>query len=227
MKVFASLLVLAFVAVADSALNTSAAEAKLKEGIAKVNKAIEDAKQQLEYLNHHINMKVFASLLVLAFVAVAASALDTSAAEAKLKEGVAKVNQAIEDAKQQIAEIKKKLEAAAGPLQKKILEKIAAALGKQIEWLQQAKDKLEAKAPASRAAVNPDSSLVKLAEGIAKIGKGIDELKAKLAKVADKIKNAAGPLQKNVLAKVQEGLNKQLQKLTELKEKLQAKLPKA
>ncbi|KAF6203927.1 hypothetical protein GE061_002265 [Apolygus lucorum] len=169
-------------------------------------------------------MKVFASLLVLAFVAVAASALNTSAAEAKLKDGIAKVNKAIEDAKQQLAELKKKLEAAAGPLQKKILEKIAASLNNKIKWLQQAKEKLEAKAPTSLAAANPNS---KLAEGIAKIGKGIEELKAKLAKVADKIKNAAGPLQKNALMKLQKGLNKHLQKLTELKEKLQAKLPKA
>ncbi|KAF6206174.1 hypothetical protein GE061_017400 [Apolygus lucorum] len=115
-------------------------------------------------------MKVFASLLVLAFVAVAASALDTSAVEAKLKEGVAKVGKAIEDAKQQLAEIRKKLEAAAVPIQKKLLEKIAAALDKKIGFLQQAKDKLEAEAPASRAAVNPNSKLVQLAELIAKLG---------------------------------------------------------
>ncbi|KAF6203925.1 hypothetical protein GE061_002263 [Apolygus lucorum] len=172
-------------------------------------------------------MKVFASLLVLAFVAVAASALDTSAAEAKLKEGVAKVNQAIEDAKQQIAEIKKKIEAAAGPLQKKLLEKIAAALGKQIEWLQQAKEKLEGKAPASRAAINPDSIEAKILSALDKIFKAIDQMKAKIAKITEKIQNAAGPLEEKVLTKVQEGLKKQLQKLNELKEKLQAKLPKA
>ncbi|KAF6203928.1 hypothetical protein GE061_002266 [Apolygus lucorum] len=170
-------------------------------------------------------MKVFASLLVLAFVAVAASALSKPAAEAKLKEGIAKVNKAIEDAKQQLAELKKKLEAAAGPHQKKMLEKIAAALNKQIGWLQQAKEKLESKAPAPRAAANPNSNAVKLAEGIAKIEKGIAELNTQLAKVADKIKKSSGS-QKNALLKLQSGLKKQLQKLTELKNKLQAKQTK-
>ncbi|KAF6204154.1 hypothetical protein GE061_002494 [Apolygus lucorum] len=118
-------------------------------------------------------MKVFASLLVLAFVAVAVSALDTPAAATKegiTKDGVAKVNKAIETAKQKLAEIKKKLQAAAGPIQKKLLEKIAAGLNNKIKWLQQAKDMLEAKAPASRAAVNPNSKLVKLVEIIAKLG---------------------------------------------------------
>ncbi|KAF6204152.1 hypothetical protein GE061_002492 [Apolygus lucorum] len=125
------------------------------------------------------------------------------------------------------AEIKKKIEAAAGPLQKKLLEKNAAALDKQIEWLQQAKEKLEGKALASRAAINPDSIEAKILSALDKIFKAIDEMKAKIAKITEKIQNAAGPLEEKVLTKVQEGLKKQLQKLNELKEKLQAQLQKA